>query len=369
MLQLTFLGTSSGVPTKSRNVSGLAVECLNPYLASHSQSSKKNRPWVLIDCGEGTQHQILNTKLSTHQLQAICITHVHGDHCYGLAGLLASMAMSGRKTPLTLIAPKAISKLLDTLTVTTELYFPFEVKFIAIEDSLASTTTDNSSRENNNKKNTGSIELRFAPSHTLTIDITPLSHRVASYAFSLTQSMARLSLNTDKLTAENVPASSLWGKLQQGEDVTTEDGRLLHYRDYVDMEEQQLKIVVGGDNDKPELLAQAIEGASLLVHEATYTQAIADKIMSREHNSFNPQHSTAKQVAQFASNHQLDNLILTHISARYQMFDDVTAKVMNMGHMRVEVEEHFNGNFWFAKDFDSFVVDGAGVRFEVAGVK
>ncbi len=81
MLQLTFLGTSAGVPTKQRNVTALAVECLNPY-QNASQTTKK-RPWVLIDCGEGTQQQLLHTKLSLHQLVAICITHVHGDHCYG----------------------------------------------------------------------------------------------------------------------------------------------------------------------------------------------------------------------------------------------------------------------------------------------
>jgi len=76
MLGLYFLGTSSGVPTKERNVSGIAVTLPEP------------KSWVLVDCGEGTQHQILNSPLSLPSLKAICITHVHGDHCYGLPGLL-----------------------------------------------------------------------------------------------------------------------------------------------------------------------------------------------------------------------------------------------------------------------------------------
>ena len=117
MLKLTFLGTSAGVPTKQRNVTALAVESLNPY-ASNTQNatqSKKSRPWVLVDCGEGTQQQLLHTKLSLHQLQAICITHVHGDHCYGLPGLLASAAMSGRCEPLIIVAPKAIATLLEAV--------------------------------------------------------------------------------------------------------------------------------------------------------------------------------------------------------------------------------------------------------------
>ncbi len=99
------------------------------------------------------------------------------------------------------------------------------------------------------------------------------------------------------------------------------------------------------------------------MHESTYTQEVADKILSRETNSFNPQHSTAKQVAQFANQYKVKNLILTHISARYQMFDDVDAKVMNMGHIRAEVEQHFQSKFWLAKDFDKFVVDVKGVKF------
>ncbi len=347
MLQLTFLGTSSGIPTKDRNVSGLAVECINPYLSAQRQLSKNNRPWVLIDCGEGTQHQLLHTKLSTHQLQAICITHVHGDHCYGLAGLLASMAMSGRKTALKLIAPKAIHTLLQALQATTELYLPYEIEFIAIEDYLIE-----------NK----SIYLQFHSSHKLKIDIIALSHRVASYAFVLSQSLYKRSLKTAKLNAENVPASRLWGKLQQGEDVTTEDGRLLRSQDYVFAENKQLKIVIGGDNDQPKLLTQAVQGADLLVHEATYTQDIADKILSREENSFNPQHSTAKQVAEFANNQGVNHLILTHFSARYQMFENVKKKTMNMGHIRAEVKAHYQGKFWLAKDFDKFSVDENGVK-------
>ena len=144
MLKLTFLGTSAGVPTKQRNVTALAIECLNPYHSgTNQQQNKKSRPWLLIDCGEGTQHQLLHTKLSLHQLHVICITHVHGDHCYGLPGLLASAAMSGRTAPLILIAPKAIATLLDAVISTTELHFPFAINFMAIEDLLSEPDSKN----------------------------------------------------------------------------------------------------------------------------------------------------------------------------------------------------------------------------------
>ncbi|MEY4562043.1 MAG: hypothetical protein RLZZ618_1320, partial [Pseudomonadota bacterium] len=95
-MDLLFLGTSSGTPTKTRNVTGLAL------------IEEQGRQWFLIDCGEGTQHQLLRTGLSVNDLATVFITHVHGDHCYGLPGLLASAGMHGRRTPLTVIAPLGV---------------------------------------------------------------------------------------------------------------------------------------------------------------------------------------------------------------------------------------------------------------------
>ncbi|CAM5602375.1 Ribonuclease BN [Stutzerimonas stutzeri] len=97
---LVFLGTSSGTPTPARNVTGLALQ------------EDAGKAWYLIDCGEGTQHRLLRMPLSLHDLRAIFITHVHGDHCYGLPGLLASAGMMGRRHPLEIIAPAGIARTL-----------------------------------------------------------------------------------------------------------------------------------------------------------------------------------------------------------------------------------------------------------------
>ncbi|MER2164110.1 MAG: MBL fold metallo-hydrolase, partial [Psychrobacter alimentarius] len=267
MLKLTFLGTSAGVPTKQRNVTALAIECLNPYASSANQQNSKSHPWLLIDCGEGTQQQLLHTKLSLHQLTAICITHVHGDHCYGLPGLLASAAMSGRRQPLTLIAPKAVATLLDAIVLTTELYFPFAIDFIAVEDIV--------------EGQVGKVDIALNEQHQLTIDITPLSHRVSSHGFGITQNISRHTLNTAKLIAAGIPASHLWGSLQQGQDVMTDEGQQLHSADYVDYETQRTRVVVAGDNDSPELLSAAVVDTDLLVHEATYTTDVLTKIQAK----------------------------------------------------------------------------------------
>ena len=369
MLKLTFLGTSAGVPTKQRNVTALAIECLNPYLVGssrqqdnnqhsnqhknqnnnqhinqHKSQNKKSRPWLLIDCGEGTQQQLLHTKLSLHQLAVICITHVHGDHCYGLPGLLASAAMSGRQEPLTLIAPKAIETLLEAFTLTTELYLPFAINFMAIEDLLS--------------EQDGKITICLDKQHQLDIDVTTLSHRVASHAFGVIQTISHRILNTDKLIADGIPASALWGRLQQGEDVCTEDGQPLLSVDYVYNEPQRTKIVVAGDNDRPNLLSDAIKNADLLIHEATYTNEVLLKIQAKNPD-FDPMHSSAQLVGKFAQNIGLKNLILTHFSARYQSFDNPNSGTPNMAHIRLDAESVYKGNLWLAADFAQYTVNGA----------
>ena len=353
MLKLTFLGTSAGVPTKQRNVTALAIECLNPHTSGVQQGSrqqnnqsKKSRPWVLIDCGEGTQQQLLHTKLSLHQLAAICITHVHGDHCYGLPGLLASAAMSGRRESLTLIAPKAIATLLEAITATTELYLPFAFDFIAIEEVLAE------------QDDTNKVSISLSDQHQLDIDITPLSHRVASHAFGITQTISRRILNTDKLVADGIPASALWGKLQQGEDVTTEGNRQLRSVDYVDNEIQRTRVVVAGDNDAPNLLSKAVINADLLVHEATYTHEVMMAIQARNPD-YDPMHSSAHVVGTFAQKMNLKNIILTHFSARYQNFDNPDSETPNMAYIRLDAQSVYQGNLWLAEDFDQYMVDSA----------
>ncbi|GAF54487.1 ribonuclease Z [Psychrobacter sp. JCM 18901] len=353
MLKLTFLGTSAGVPTKQRNVTALAIECLNPHTSGVQQGSrqqnnqsKKSRPWVLIDCGEGTQQQLLHTKLSLHQLAAICITHVHGDHCYGLPGLLASAAMSGRRESLTLIAPKAIATLLEAITATTELYLPFALNFVAIEEVLAE------------QGDTNKVNISLSDQHQLDIDITPLSHRVASHGFGITQTISRRILNTDKLMADGIPASALWGKLQQGEDVTTEGNRQLRSVDYVDNEIQRTRVVVAGDNDTPNCLRKAVVDADLLVHEATYTHEVLTKLQARNPD-YDPMHSSAHVVGTFAQKMNLKNIILTHFSARYQNFDNPDSETPNMAYIRLDAESVYKGNLWLAADFDQYMVDGA----------
>lgn len=351
MLTLTFLGTSAGVPTKQRNVTGLGITFNNPH------SRQKHTPWLLVDCGEGTQHQILHTPLSLQQLRAICITHVHGDHCYGLPGLLASMAMNGRTIPLTLIAPMAIGKLLDALTITTELYFSFEIEFIALETLKIESLRKESLTIQNAEVQFEPIILDIGDGEQITIEPIALSHRVPSHAFIISQQLSYTALDKEKLLAMDLPPSKIWGSLQHGYDVTLDDGRVLKSTDFAYQQIDTTRIIVAGDNDRPELLKEKLADVGVLVHEATYTQAIADKVSQRE-DGFNPMHSSALQVASVAESVKLPNLILTHFSGRFQAFDKPASSTPNMGHIRVEVEQAYSGNCWLANDFDRFEVEG-----------
>lgn len=335
MFELTFLGTSAGVPSKARNVSALALSCVNPYLSDGSS------PWVLVDCGEGTQHQLLQTPLSGQSLVAICITHLHGDHCYGLPGLLASISMIGRTRPLTLIAQAALQPLLIQLLETTACTLNYPLHFIAIEERGA---VDQSP-----------IVLTLDETHSLEIAITPLSHRLPSVAFQFTQKIIRRRLDTEKLQTLSIPTGHVWGQLQRGEDVALAD-RVLRAEDFLQTNEHTTCVVVAGDNDRPELLQEAVQPAAVLVHEATYLQAVAERILERR--GFDPMHSSVEKISQFAERAGLKNLILTHFSARYQPFYDANSDTPNMAHIQAEARANYSGNLWLAADFSRFRAEG-----------
>lgn len=312
MLHFTFLGTSSAVPTLTRNVSALAIR------------NSKNKDWILVDAGEGTQHRIQQAKLSLQRLVAICITHVHGDHCYGLVGLLASAGMNARTAALTIIAPKEIQQWIEVTAQLTDLHLPYPLNFIDVNEA------------------TQILQL----TDELSIQAHLLSHRVPSFAFSIIAQYTQKKLDTHALIQLGVAKGKVWGDLQQGLDVQLNE-QTLKAADFIQIQTQRAHAIVGGDNDRPELLAQACQDAQLLIHESTYTQAILDKVGS------GPMHSSAKMVAEFAQQQGLSNLILTHFSPRHQ--DSAGQQAI-----AEEVSKTYKGNFYLAHDFDQFSLDETG---------
>lgn len=319
-MELTFLGTGSGVPSKERNVTALAL------------SPDNSKAWYLIDCGEASQHQLQYTHLSMQNLQAIFITHLHGDHCYGLPGFLDSAAMSGRTQKLPLIAPRAVWEWIVATQKMNQATLPFALDFIAIE------------------------EFTGWQDHALRVDAIALSHRVPSYAYAMTEITAP-SLDVEKLRRENIPQGPLWGALQNGRDVAWQDGTLCA-QDYLLPAAPARKIVVGGDNDQPSLLTEACATAQVLVHEATYTQEIWNKVGP------SVQHSSAAMVASFAQEIALPNLVLTHFSPRYQSDPSRSPSIQDIEH---EARSHYHGNLYLADDFARFHLGKDGVLLRRKG--
>jgi ribonuclease Z len=316
-VEILFLGTSSGTPTTTRNVSALAVRLDGSWA------------WYLVDCGEGTQHRLLRTHLSLATLQAIFITHVHGDHCYGLPGLLASAGMLNRRDPLAIVGPAAIERFVLGVMETTELRLPYALKFIHADDRPEKPCFDD-------------VEVRA----------TPLSHRVPSFAYSFTEKTVARKLDVGRLTRDCIPEGPVRGQLQQGCDVTLPDGRTVRAADYLLAPRRPRKIIVGGDNDAPRLLAHESAAADVLIHEATYTEALLEKVGP------GPQHSSAHRVAQFATEANIRNLILTHFSPRYQKEGEGG---LSLSDIEAEARASYRGNLFLAHDFDLFRLDRNGI--------
>jgi ribonuclease Z len=310
-MEIIFLGSSSGTPTRTRNVSAVAIKRAN------------TKSWVLVDCGEGTQHQILRTNLALKHLSAIFITHVHGDHSYGLPGLLASATMTGRKDPLLIIGPKPMDSFIKNIRNFSQLKLCFDITFQPVEEL------------------TGKMETAY-----FSIETAELSHRVPSFAYAFTEKQMHAKLNVEKLQQRGIKPGPIWGRLQNGEDVQIEDGSRLKSDDFLLKSGRPRKIIVAGDNDKPALIKPLLnQNADVLIHEATYTDNILEKVGPEA------QHSSAKNIAQFAASVSLKNLILTHFSPRYQ--DDLE-KSPSIRDIENEARQYYQGNLFLANDFDCF---------------
>lgn len=316
-MELCFFGTSSGVPTTTRNVSATAIGLRN------------SKHWCLVDCGEGTQHQILRTHFSLNRLQAIFITHVHGDHCYGLPGLLASAGLAGRTNPLCIVGVAEIKQYLDAVREMTQMGLPYLLQFVDIE---------------NIAKLKQSCEIDFE------IEAIRLSHRVPSFAYGFIERTTP-TLDTDKLDQAGIPRGPLWGDLQHGKNVVTEDGETHAAHDYFLPPRKPRKIIIAGDNDTPALLSDAAKSAEVLVHEATYTEDILNNVGEDR------QHCSAKRLAQFAAEVELKNLVMTHFSPRYHDDPDSPQSIKIL---EEEARQQFQQQLFLAKDFDRFYLNKQG---------
>jgi ribonuclease Z len=312
-MRFTFLGTSAGIPTRERNVTALAIAAAHP------------RDWYLVDCGEGTQHRLLHTRHTAARLRAIFITHVHGDHCYGLPGLIASSQMGGRKQPLTVCAPAGIQEMFEAVCRHTDMRLLYPVNFVRSD-----------------------VPGFVYEDEDVRVDAITLSHRVPSFAYRFTERIREHHLDQQRLAELGVPRGPLWGDLQHGRSVMLPDGRVIAPEQVAQPAPPPRRIVVGGDNDRPELLEPMLEGCDALIHEATYTEDILAKVGPQY------QHSTAAMVARTAAQARVPNLFLTHFSQRYR--STRVAGEHAIADLADEARAIYDGALHLARDLDSYEI-------------
>jgi ribonuclease Z len=274
------LGTSSGKPTLKRNVSALAMA--------------REGEWLLFDCGEGTQTQIIRAGLSPNRLAAIFITHLHGDHFNGLPGLLSTMGMDGRERPLTLVGPPGIREYLDTLARLKVLWvnYPLDVQ----EYSRKDLPEDN-------------LTVVFETS-AYTVSTIALDHRIFALGYRMSEKPRPGKFNVEQAHELGVPTGPLFGRLQNGHAVTLPDGRVVRPEDVLGETRQGKSAVYCLDTRPCAASVELARDVDLLIHEATYTQDFTEE--ARHYG-----HSTAAQAAEIARAARARALLLTHFSSRF----------------------------------------------------
>jgi len=298
-VQLTFLGTGGGLPSPSRGVSALAVQI--------------GREIILFDCGEGTQRQFMFSPLSFMRVNNIFITHYHGDHFLGLPGLIQSMNFSGRENELHVYGPEGT---IETVTAAATLG-AFQPLFDVHAHEMADGDV---------------VDLGPCSVKAISAD-----HTVPALSYILREPDRKGRFNAQRARELGVPEGPMFARLQAGEAVVVGDRRIEPH-EVMGPPRSGRRIVYSGDTRPSEALLEASRGANVLVHEATLDSSL-------EEGALEYGHSTARAAAEMAKAADVDQLILTHISNRYDSVDLLEA----------EAREIFP-NTVLAHDFMSFPV-------------
>ncbi len=246
----------------------------------------RKREVLLFDCGEGTQHRMASAHISFNRPMRVFITHLHGDHVLGLPGLLQTMSLLDREIPLRVIGPRGLASFIEAFaSILGAPGFPLEIVELIGEGTAYS----------------GS-EYR--------VEAVRADHDGECWSYGLIENPRPGRFHPERARMLGIPMGPLWRRLQYGEEVLLDDGRVIKPDEVVDPPRGGRKIVYSGDTRPSRGLVELAEGADILIHEATFDDELAER-------ADRDGHSTARQAAEVASCAGVRSLFLVHISSRY----------------------------------------------------
>ena len=274
---LNVLGTASALPTTERYPSAQVLNVRGRLF--------------MIDCGEGAQIQMRRLGISFLKIEHICLSHIHGDHIFGIFGLLSTMAMLGRTAPLTIYAPKSFAATLNFFKSNFGEGILYEIEHVQLEMSSPQVVYENRTVE----------MLAF-----------PLNHRVDTYGFIIREKMPQFNVRKDAITRYGLTLSEI-GTLKRGEDVVRED-IVIPASEAAYLPFSPRSYAYCSDTAPFPELVDWVRGVSVLYHEATFPSEM-------EEMAAKTFHSTTVQAAQCAKDAGVGRLLVGHYSSRYQSLD------------------------------------------------
>lgn len=307
-MELQFLGTGAGQPARQRNVSSLVLKLLDEI----------NEVWM-FDCGEGTQRQILETTIKPRKIQKIFITHLHGDHIFGLPGFLSSRAFqaSEEQTDIEIYGPVGIKTYVETSLKVSSSRLPYTIHFKELPENQLGKILETDKFE---------------------VYAERLAHTIFCIGYRVVQKDLEGTLDAEALRNAGVPFGPLFGHIKNGNDITLEDGTVIHAKDFISEPKKGKIITIIGDTRKTMASERLAKDADVLVHESTYGKG--DERLAKNHG-----HSTNMQAAQIAKAANVKQLLLNHVSARFlgrdcrQMEKDAATVFENVKMVR-DLEEY-----------------------------
>lgn len=270
---------------------GSALPTLKHYASS--QIVEVRGKMFMIDCGEGTQLQLRRYHIGFNRIQGVFISHLHGDHCFGLIGMISTFGMLGRTAPLTIYAPADLGSLLKMQLSMFCDKLEYEVKFVAIQDTTQ--------------------QRIIYEDKSITVETVPLQHRIPCCGFIFREKKGLRHIRRDMIDCYEIPISQL-NLIRQGADYTTPEGEVIRNEQLTYPADEPRSYAYCSDTRFIPTLWQNVEHVTALYHDSTYNS----QLQSRASLYY---HSTSAQAAQVALKAGAKQLILGHFSAR---FDDET---------------------------------------------